>query len=127
MKNADCRILMSTTLLIAACSIAMVMHIPARADGTGCNRTAPAVADKPPQPEPLHRCPKIGKRASHELLVLRGVLPFTDDEARAKAAVLSEFTAMCDSGLARTKHIDLTPKDDNGEARWAYIAIGECL
>jgi hypothetical protein len=130
MKYAARKVWLSATLLVTACLIAIVMLTPARADGAdgaGCNRTAPAVTDKPPQPEPLHRCPKIGKIASHELLVLRGDLPFTEDEAQANAAILSEFTAMCASGLARTKHIDLTRKDDNGEAVWAYIAIGECL
>nr|WP_298689997.1 hypothetical protein [uncultured Dongia sp.] len=127
MTYTGCRIWAPTTLLVAVYLIAIMMHAPARADGTACNRTAPTVAGEPPQPEPLHRCPKIGKKASHELLVLRGVLPFTDDEARAKAEVFGEFTAMCASGSARTKHIDLTPKDENGEAVWAYIAIGECL
>jgi hypothetical protein len=127
MKYAARNIWIPATLFIAACLTAIVMHTPARADGAGCNRTAPAVADRPAQPEPLHRCPKIGKKVSHELLVLRGALPFTDDEARAEAVVLGEFTAMCASGSARTKHIDLTQKDDDGEAIWAYIAIGECL
>ena len=127
MKYAERKVWMLATLLVATGSIAVVTHMPARADGTGCNRPAPSMADKPPQPEPLHRCPKIGKREAHEPIVLQGVLPFTDDEAQAKAAILTEFAAMCASGSARTKHIELSPKDENGKPIWAYIAIGECL